>query len=386
MNHDTELKLIDECIENRNGKTTTLGESETYSAASRYTSKDHYDLEIERVFKKLPSALAHSSEIPEPNRYRQVQTALGNLIVTRDPDGGARVFHNACRHRGARIVTSDRGCSKRLTCPYHAWSYTTDGKLASIPGEEHCFPNFDKGKNGLIEIPSSEKYGFVWACPTAGDNSEAESILDQHLGKMVDCMQWLKPENFKVFQRTSKVWKGNWKLFSEGGLETYHFGFAHKDSIAPFFYNNTAVIDNFGDHFRVVMPTRKLEEVEQRPRNERSIHDCSHTLFTIIPNSSFLIQKAHVDWVSFRTLSENQTEITVTTLVPADANLQDEDEMRHWQKNHDITNMTLNEDWELGVSIQESLDSGVIERVVYGKNEWALNVFNERLDAIIDRA
>lgn len=386
MNHDVELKLIDECISNRDGKTTTLGDSVTVSDAERYRSRSHFEKELERVFRVLPSALVHSSEIPEANSYRKVETALGSLIVARGVDGKARVFRNACRHRGAQIVASDKGCSKRLTCPYHAWSYTTDGKLASIPGEGHCFPGFDKAANGLLEVPSVEQYGFVWACPSASDSDSASAVLEEHLGEMGKGLDWLQAHKLKLFQRSTKVWNGNWKLFSEGGLETYHFGFAHKNTIAPYFYNNTAVIDNFGDHFRVVMPTRKLEDVEQRDEEERSIHDCTHTLFSLMPNSALLIQKAHVDWISFIPVSENQTEICVSTLVPADANFEDEDEARHWQKNHEITNMTLDEDWALGVSIQKSLDSGACDRIVYGKNEWALKVFNERLDAILNRA
>lgn len=76
---------------------------------------------------------------------------------------------------------------------------------------------------------------------------------------MVSHMQWLDADNFTLFARTSENWGGNWKLFAEGGLETYHFAFAHKQTIASSFYNNTAVIDQLGKHFRVVMPTKKLE-------------------------------------------------------------------------------------------------------------------------------
>ena len=76
---------------------------------------------------------------------------------------------------------------------------------------------------------------------------------------MVSHMQWLDADNFTLFARTSENWGGNWKLFAEGGLETYHFAFAHKQTIASSFYNNTAVIDQLGKHFREVMPTKELE-------------------------------------------------------------------------------------------------------------------------------
>lgn len=377
MDQSIELQLIEACRSNRDNKTTSLGDVEHKSDVSRYLSPERLQRELDKVFRPLPSLLVHSSELPQPNSFVSVDSAIGPLIATRDAQGVAHVFRNSCRHRGAKIVNGS-GCNKRLICPYHAWSYTTGGELSNVPGQAHCFPKLDKATNGLIEISCVEKYGFLWLCASASDAAQAEQDVDASLGDMSSHMQWLQADNFKLFKRTSKVWNGNWKLFAEGGLETYHFAFAHKETIASSFYNNTAVIDQLGRHFRVVMPTKELEL-----DNVASLHDCSHTLFLLVPNTAILVQKHHADWIHFRPLGVDKTEISVATLVPKDFDESDAKQHQHWTKNHHITNVTLDEDWELGASIQASLNTGAMPYIQYGRNEWALHEFNQVLDELL---
>ena len=63
-----------------------------------------------------------------------VRDVIGtSVLVTRGGDGMARAFLNYCRHRGARPA---EGCgnARRFTCPYHAWTYDTEGQLVGLPG------------------------------------------------------------------------------------------------------------------------------------------------------------------------------------------------------------------------------------------------------------
>ena len=379
MDQELELSLIAQSKHNRDHKTTSLGVSQHQSEADRYLSEDRFRQELDKVFNGLPGLLLHSSEIAEPNSYVAIESTIGPLIVTRDAQGQAHVFRNSCRHRGARLVNGS-GCNKRLICPYHAWSYTTDGQLSNVPGQAQCFPDLDKATNGLLEIVCAERYGFIWLCPKSEESHQAAEDVERHLGEMAAHMAWLEAEQLTVFKRTAKVWDGNWKLFAEGGLETYHFAFAHKNTIAPSFYNNLAVIDQLGDHFRVVMPTKELEQEALT-----SLHDCSHTLFLLTPGAALLVQKEHIDWILFRPLSATQTEISVISLIPASTDLSDEKQTSHWGKNHHITNVTLDEDWELGASIQASLNTGALPYLQFGRNEWALHELNQVLDRLLAR-
>ena len=44
--------------------------------------------------------------------------------------GRLRAFFNVCRHRGTRLCEAASGrFSETIQCPYHAWTYATDGRL-----------------------------------------------------------------------------------------------------------------------------------------------------------------------------------------------------------------------------------------------------------------
>jgi len=383
MNRDTELQLIQRCHELNQEKTTTLSENESTSATNKYRSVERFELEMEKLHKKVPFPVVHSSEISDNNSVTHTQTALGNLIVSRDQNGEPHIFHNMCRHRGATLVTGKGSCTKRITCPYHAWSYTTDGKLASVPGENHCFPNLDKSQNNLIEIPCIEKYGFIWVFPEHQKSNSTQTLelqLDEQLKDAIPGLEWLQLDNLALFKRHSRLWNANWKLVAEGGIETYHFSYAHSDTIGPFFMNNTAVIDKLGEHLRLILPSKHLLEVAKLPDNQQHLRECSHILYLLFPSSILLVQHEHIDWIHFRPVAVDKTEIHIATLVPA-KDL--ESKQTHWQRNHDITVNVLDEDFELGEEIQKSMSNGAMSHIHYGRNEWALNYLNQLIDSYL---
>lgn len=382
MDLKLETDLIFQAKQNVKARTTSLKGQIVRADTDRYLSPERLDLERSEIFKNLPSVILHSSELLEPESFEVVDSFIGSLIVTRDKASKVHVMYNSCRHRGAKLAEG-KGCAKQFVCPYHAWSYALNGDLRAVPGERDCFPGLDKSDNALLKVPAIEKYGFIWICPDANVPEEAEAHLDSHLGQMAGHLDWLQNDELRVFKSHTKNWSGNWKLFAEGGLETYHFAYAHKGTIAPYFFNNIAVIDQVEKHFRVVMPTKELLKTKDDPVDGLSLHDYSHTLFFLLPNTALLVQKEHVDWISFKPLNCGETEITVKTLIPYNADLQDPPQLAHWQKNHQITIETLDEDWELGASIQASLSSGALPHIQYGKNEWALVELNKILDHLI---
>jgi len=56
-----------------------------------------------------------------------------DLVVFRGEDGAARVFDAYCPHLGAHLGVGGTVCGTGLRCPFHAWRFEGDGRLAEVP-------------------------------------------------------------------------------------------------------------------------------------------------------------------------------------------------------------------------------------------------------------
>ncbi|TNY02998.1 Rieske 2Fe-2S domain-containing protein, partial [Escherichia coli] len=65
--------------------------------------------EMNNIFAATWVYLAHESEIPEPNDFKQAWIGVREVIVARDEAGVIRVFSNRCSHRGASVCREHRG-------------------------------------------------------------------------------------------------------------------------------------------------------------------------------------------------------------------------------------------------------------------------------------
>src|ERR1700759_5723107 len=112
-----------------------------------------------RLLRSLPSVFIPSATIPNPGDHVERVCFGTPLFAVRGNDGRARVFRNACRHRGMPLVEG-RGCSRALVCRYHGWTYRLDGSLSHVPHAD-AFPDLDSAARGLVEVTSSEVDGII---------------------------------------------------------------------------------------------------------------------------------------------------------------------------------------------------------------------------------
>ena len=78
---------------------------------------------------------------------------MGSVVAVRTSQGEIQVFHNVCRHRGARILEGAGNCPGAITCPYHGWSYKLSGELLGMTARE-TFPPLDRTQLALKPVRS----------------------------------------------------------------------------------------------------------------------------------------------------------------------------------------------------------------------------------------
>jgi phenylpropionate dioxygenase-like ring-hydroxylating dioxygenase large terminal subunit len=83
------------------------------------------------------------------------------LVLWRDRTGTLHAFRDLCLHRGTALSlgTVEDDC---LVCPYHGWSYATDGACVKIPQLDGDRPI--PGRVRAVSYRCVERYGLAWVC------------------------------------------------------------------------------------------------------------------------------------------------------------------------------------------------------------------------------
>lgn len=101
-----------------------------------YSDPEFFAAERERVFAPSWQVVCHESDVAEAGDWHTLEYIGESVIVVRGHDRRLRAFTNVCRHRGSRLVDGSSGCARKLVCPYHAWVYDLDGRLAGVPDSQ----------------------------------------------------------------------------------------------------------------------------------------------------------------------------------------------------------------------------------------------------------
>lgn len=130
-----------------------------------FVNEDIYQEELEQIFARSWLFVGHESQIIKPGDYFISGMGEESVIMCRDREGKVHVFLNSCRHRGMKVCRYDEGNTPVFTCPYHGWSYATDGKLVGVPYFKSAYhEEIHRTQWGLVEVAQLCVYkGTVWA-------------------------------------------------------------------------------------------------------------------------------------------------------------------------------------------------------------------------------
>ncbi len=192
-----------------------------------YTSRDFFELEQKRLFPRTWMCIGFTADVPNPGDAMPITAAGLPLLVVRGQDNEIRVFHNVCRHRATMIVTAPETGLRRLSCPYHAWTYALDGKLEAIPyfdgTKQGTRCNLDRSQLGLIPVRSATWHHWIFV-----NIHENAPPLSEYIRPLEKLISGANLSAARMGHREDWEWGANWK-FQNDNWETYHHTWVHKD-------------------------------------------------------------------------------------------------------------------------------------------------------------
>lgn len=349
-----------------------------------YRDPEFFELEKELVFRQSWQVVCHVNDVPRSGDFHTFEFLGQAVVVIRGEDGQVRSFHNACRHRAARLVDGPKGrCGRRITCPYHAWTYGLDGRLLTVP-QRDAYEGLDTERHGLVPLEHEIFMGFVFVRFAPGLPSVREMAAPYVHELEAYRLEELVPQG-RVTLRPRAV---NWKNVADNYSDGLHIPVAHP-GLTRLFGNSYGIeaqpwIDKMWGRLREAPSSNwsegryqaLLPKVAHLPDDRQRLW----TYFKLWPNVAFDIYPDQVDFMQFVPVSATETLIREIAYVHPD----DRREMRaarflNWRINRQVNK----EDKTLIERVQEGMGSEGYTPGPLGKGEVCLRSFARRMRQLI---
>jgi Rieske 2Fe-2S family protein len=190
-----------------------------------YGDPDVLQWEWEHLFEGSWVCVGREEHFPGKGDFETVPVGRESILVVRGGDGVVRAFFNVCQHRGTRLVMDAAGSElDRIVCPYHSWTYGTDGRL--VAAEHTREETFDRAGAGLSPVAVDLFAGWVFV-NVSGD---APPLL-QYLEDLVPRIARVRPQDLRACERREYEVAANWKLLTENFQECYHCPTIHPELV-----------------------------------------------------------------------------------------------------------------------------------------------------------
>lgn len=316
---------------------------ENLTISSRYyTDPAYYEIEKEKILYRTWQFACHRTDIPGPGSFHTVQIGDESIVILHGEDGEIRAFYNVCRHRAHRITEGSGQC-KRLSCPYHAWTYNLDGTLFRAPGTEDV-EGFDPETIRLRPVRVEGFCGLMFV--NLDDEATAMDELYPGLQEEILDKKPTLPNVVRVYEDRVRH-ECNWKVSVENYSECYHCPVAHK-YITSNIYSGT--------EYRISVEDGIIRHFSPR-LNEREIHGDLHIWF-LWPNFAIQIFPIYrsISLRHFQGLGHRETDYVYSWYVDPDLTDSESEEVAELGRSTHHSNNGL-EDQNIVRNVQLGLES-----------------------------
>ena len=200
-----------------------------------YIDPEIYRLEMKHLFANAWVFVGHDSQTPNKGDYFTTQIGDQPVIMVRHTDNEIKVLYNRCPHKGTKIAIDRTGnTGKFFRCPYHAWSFKTDGCLLAIPlkkGYEGTGLEDQQTGKGMKAVGAVHNYrGFVFA-RLAEEGISFDEFFGDSLSSLDNMVDRSPAGRLEVAGPPLRyMHQCNWKMLVENQTDTCHPMVAHESS------------------------------------------------------------------------------------------------------------------------------------------------------------
>jgi len=342
-----------------------------------YRDPEYFRVEMARLIRPAWQIVCHANDIPNAGDWRTLELLGESVIAIRGGDGKVRAFANVCRHRGSRLVDGEGGCAKRLTCPYHAWTYADDGRLIGVPAKED-YPGLDPERLGLIPVEMEAWRGFLFVRLEAGGPSVAEMMAPYE--------EEVAPHRFEQLQAIGRITLRprdvNWKNVADNYSDGLHIKVAHPGLTRLFGGDYRIEAGAHVDRMSGDLVERPSKNISERAYQAFLPADSGRTwlYFKLWPNVAIDVYPDQVDFMHFVPVGPTETLIReVSYALPDSRREMKAARYLNWRINRRV-NL---EDTALIRRVQQGMGSRLYTPGPLGRSEVCLRSFAAKLRRII---
>ena len=351
--------------------------------AAVYTDANRFEAERRELFIKRPILAALSRDLPEPGDTVVFDDLGPSILLVRNAQGRVNAFLNMCSHRGAKLV-QECAAKRRMSCPFHGWTFDLDGELVGIPGQEG-FDGIDKATRRLIRVPVVEWHGLVFV---KADPDGEPIDVEAHLGSMASELIGLELADAEPVKSSCFDVSSNWKYALDTYCESYHLATVHARTIGTQSISNVMAYRQLDGHHRIGFPRAELLALVDKPESDWPSVVHYGGLYYIFPNVVIQVNLTRTGdpfyGVSrlFPGTSVDSCRTRRTTYKPHYASA--DADVAAWVEAHDFGDLLIEkEDYPIVAAAQRNLEHTRDFQVVLGANEIALQHIHRRIDALL---
>lgn len=336
----------------------------------RYVSPEIFAEEQRKIFAQQWNCAGRASRLSHPGDFFVRTIAGESLIVVRGRDGRLRAFFNVCRHRGTQLCNLASGqFSETIQCPYHAWTYSIDGRLIGAPHMQDA-EGFDKRDYPLHSAAVAEWEGFVFV-----NIADDPAPFAQAFESMLTRVERFRIGGLKTGHAVRYEVNANWKLVFQNYSECLHCPMIHPElsTVLPYQSGANDLISGpfLGGYMEITPPNesatlsgracgRLVSQALSDDDRRRAFY------YTLMPNMFLSIHPDYVNYYMLTPVAPDRTVVESEWMFnpsnDGDPAFNPDDAIKFW----DVTNR---QDWDICERSQLGISSSRYEPGPYSPRE-----------------